>query len=148
MLDFECDSPELIITVSLKVVFQIVSACQHLLNSRFVSFTFDYLTIFHHYQARNILKSLRGAHDLKLYSRRRFYHKIHFSFNARYLSRSHSLRLSQHPSKFCLVFSLKDAAADVLSDKTIQEMRKVCLCTAPQSHEARLYELNIVIRAY
>ena len=69
---FECDSPELIITVSLKVVFQIVSACQHLLNSRFVSFTFDYLTIFHHYQARNILKSLRRAHDLKLYSRRRF----------------------------------------------------------------------------
>ena len=49
MLDFECDSPELIITVSLKVVFQIVSDCQHLLNSRFVSFTFDYLTIFHHY---------------------------------------------------------------------------------------------------
>ena len=48
---FECDSSELIITVSLKVVFQIVSACQHLLNSRFVSFTFDYLTIFHHYQA-------------------------------------------------------------------------------------------------
>ena len=70
---FEWDSPELlIITVSLKVVFQIVSACQHLLNSRFVSFTFDYLTIFHHYQARNILKSLRRAHDLKLYSRRRF----------------------------------------------------------------------------
>lgn len=46
------------------------------------------------------------------------------------------------------MFSLKDAAADVLSDKTIQEMRKVCLRTAPQSHEARLYELNIVIRAY
>ena len=65
--NFSCDSSELIIAVSLKVVFQIVSACQHPLNSRFVSFTLDYLTIFHHYQAKNILKSLRGAHDLKLY---------------------------------------------------------------------------------
>ena len=61
---------------------------------------------------------------------------------------SASSLLSQLPSKLCLVYSLKDAAADVLSDKTIQEMRKVCLRTAPQSHEARLYELNIVIRAY
>ena len=55
---FERGSSELIMTVSLKVVFQIVSACQHLLNSRFVSFTFDYLTIFHHYQAEEYFKEV------------------------------------------------------------------------------------------